>query len=51
MPKIVLEGFDSRWTNDSANQTKIKAWFGDAVNWEGLSDQLTKNLEQKNLKT
>nr|WP_318035587.1 hypothetical protein [Mycoplasmopsis synoviae] len=44
MPKIVLEGFDSRWTNDLDNQNKIKAWFGDASNWASLSDQLTKKL-------
>ncbi|MFL1049479.1 hypothetical protein ACJOMM_03635 [Mycoplasmopsis synoviae] len=35
MPKIVLEGFDSRWTNDSANQTKIREWFREASNWAG----------------
>ncbi|WP_369027521.1 hemagglutinin [Mycoplasmopsis synoviae] len=50
MPKIVLEGFDSRWTNDSANQDKIKAWFGDAANWAGLSDQLTKKLGAERFK-
>ncbi|MFL0973034.1 hemagglutinin, partial [Mycoplasmopsis synoviae] len=32
MPKIVLDNFDSSWTNanDSANQNKIKAWFREA---------------------
>ncbi|MBD5788877.1 VlhA.4.02 variable lipoprotein family protein, partial [Mycoplasma synoviae GX11-T] len=50
MPKIVLEGFDSSWTNDLDNQNKIKAWFGDAVNWEGLSDQLTKKLGAERFK-
>ncbi|MEX0364284.1 hemagglutinin [Mycoplasmopsis synoviae] len=44
MPKIVLDNFDSRWTNDLANQDKIRAWFGDAANWAGLSDQLIKKL-------
>ncbi|WP_369024389.1 hemagglutinin [Mycoplasmopsis synoviae] len=46
MPKIVLDNFDSSWTNanDSANQNKIKAWFREASNWASLSDQLTKKL-------
>ncbi|MFA7700236.1 hemagglutinin [Mycoplasmopsis synoviae] len=50
MPKIVLDNFDSRWTNDSANQDKIRAWFGDAANWAGLSEQLTKKLGAERFK-
>ncbi|MBD5789031.1 phase-variable hemagglutinin, partial [Mycoplasma synoviae GX11-T] len=50
MPKIVLDNFDSRWTNDLANQDKIKAWFGDAANWATLSDQLTKKLGAETFK-
>nr|WP_052717806.1 hypothetical protein [Mycoplasmopsis synoviae] len=50
MPKIVLEGFDSSWTKNSDNQNKIKAWFGDASNWAGLSDQLTKKLGAERFK-
>ncbi|UQZ95757.1 hypothetical protein F9C22_03310 [Mycoplasmoides gallisepticum] len=52
MPKIVLDNFDSSWTNanDSDNQNKIKAWFGHAANWEGLSDQLTKKLGAERFK-
>ncbi|MFL1038972.1 hemagglutinin, partial [Mycoplasmopsis synoviae] len=42
MPKIVLDNFDSSWVQNSENERKIRAWFGDAANWAGLSDQLTK---------
>ncbi|WP_050703136.1 hypothetical protein [Mycoplasmopsis synoviae] len=44
MPKIVLDNFDSGWTQNTANQDKIKAWFREASNWAGLSDQLIKKL-------
>ncbi|MBD5789030.1 phase-variable hemagglutinin, partial [Mycoplasma synoviae GX11-T] len=45
MPKIVLEGFDSTWReNSEENERKIRAWFDNAINWAGLSDQLTKKL-------
>ncbi|AKB11012.1 hypothetical protein VY93_01425 [Mycoplasmopsis synoviae ATCC 25204] len=44
MPKIVLEGFDSSWAQNTANQNKIREWFATASNWAGLSDQLTKKL-------
>ncbi|AQT41484.1 hemagglutinin [Mycoplasmopsis synoviae] len=50
MPKIVLEGFDSSWTNDLDNQTKIREWFDNAANWAGLSDQLTKKLGAERFK-
>ncbi|WP_369024372.1 hemagglutinin [Mycoplasmopsis synoviae] len=50
MPKIVLEGFDSTWGRNSDNQDKIRAWFGDAANWAGLSDQLTKKLGAERFK-
>nr|WP_318035609.1 hypothetical protein [Mycoplasmopsis synoviae] len=50
MPKIVLEGFDSSWAQNSENERKIRAWFGDAANWEGLSDQLTKKLGAERFK-
>ncbi|AKB11016.1 hypothetical protein VY93_01455 [Mycoplasmopsis synoviae ATCC 25204] len=50
MPKIVLEGFDSTWGRNSDNQDKIRAWFGDAANWVGLSDQLTKKLGAETFK-
>ncbi|UBX98447.1 hemagglutinin [Mycoplasmopsis synoviae] len=50
MPKIVLEGFDSRWTNDLDNQNKIREWFREASNWAGLSDQLTKKLGAERFK-
>ncbi|MFL1005870.1 hypothetical protein ACJOMN_03995, partial [Mycoplasmopsis synoviae] len=44
MPKIVLDNFDSSWAQNSENERKIRAWFGDAANWAGLSDQLSKKL-------
>ncbi|WP_369021663.1 hypothetical protein [Mycoplasmopsis synoviae] len=44
MPKIVLTDFDKTWGQNTANQTKIRDWFREASNWEGLSDQLTKKL-------
>ncbi|MBD5789044.1 phase-variable hemagglutinin [Mycoplasma synoviae GX11-T] len=44
MPKIVLTDFDSGWTQNTANQDKIKAWFREVSNWTGLSEQLTKKL-------
>ncbi|AQT41490.1 hypothetical protein ACJOMT_03550 [Mycoplasmopsis synoviae] len=44
MPKIVLNNFDKTWGQNTANQDKIKAWFGDPANWAGLEDQLTKRL-------
>ncbi|MFL1037888.1 hemagglutinin, partial [Mycoplasmopsis synoviae] len=50
MPKIVLEAFDSTWGRNSDNQDKIRAWFGDAANWPGLSDQLTKKLGAERFK-
>ncbi|MFL1058591.1 hemagglutinin, partial [Mycoplasmopsis synoviae] len=50
MAKIVLEGFDSTWNENSANQTKIRDWFREAANWAGLSDQLTKKLEAERFK-
>nr|ADF45431.1 phase-variable surface lipoprotein hemagglutinin [Mycoplasmopsis synoviae] len=50
MPKIVLEGFDSRWTNDLDTQDKIKAWFREASNWASLSEQLTKKLRAERFK-
>ncbi|UBX97238.1 hemagglutinin [Mycoplasmopsis synoviae] len=50
MPKIVLDNFDSTWGRNSDNQNKIKAWFGDAANWVGLSDQLTKKLGAERFK-
>ncbi|WP_318035591.1 hypothetical protein [Mycoplasmopsis synoviae] len=50
MPKIVLEGFDSTWGRNSDNQGKIRAWFGDAANWAGLSEQLTKKLGAERFK-
>ncbi|WP_318026347.1 hypothetical protein [Mycoplasmopsis synoviae] len=50
MPKIVLEGFDKTWGQNSENEGKIRAWFGDAANWAGLSDQLTKKLGAERFK-
>ncbi|MFL1038886.1 hemagglutinin, partial [Mycoplasmopsis synoviae] len=50
MPKTVLEGFDSRWTQNSENQRKIREWFREASNWAGLSDQLTKKLGAERFK-
>ncbi|UBX98445.1 hemagglutinin [Mycoplasmopsis synoviae] len=45
MPKIVLEGFDKTWEqNSEENERKIRKWFDNAANWVGLSDQLTKKL-------
>ncbi|MFA7700241.1 hypothetical protein ABC604_03625, partial [Mycoplasmopsis synoviae] len=44
MPKIVLTDFDSSWAQNSENERKIREWFDNAVNWAGLSDQLTKKL-------
>ncbi|WP_011283405.1 FIVAR domain-containing protein [Mycoplasmopsis synoviae] len=50
MPKIVLDNFDSSWAQNSENERKIREWFGDATNWEGLSDQLTKKLGAERFK-
>ncbi|WP_421466768.1 hemagglutinin [Mycoplasmopsis synoviae] len=50
MPKIVLTDFDKTWGQNTANQDKIRAWFGDAANWAGLSDQLTKKLGAERFK-
>ncbi|MFA7701801.1 hemagglutinin [Mycoplasmopsis synoviae] len=50
MPKIVLEGFDKTWGQNSENEGKIREWFGNAANWEGLSDQLTKKLGAERFK-
>nr|ADF45430.1 phase-variable surface lipoprotein hemagglutinin [Mycoplasmopsis synoviae] len=50
MPKIVLEGFDKTWEQNSENERKIREWFDNAVNWAGLSDQLTKKLGAERFK-
>ncbi|MFL1038907.1 hemagglutinin, partial [Mycoplasmopsis synoviae] len=50
MPKIVLEGFDSRWTQNSEKQRKIREWFREESNWAGLSDQLNKKLGAERFK-
>ncbi|AAZ43666.2 putative phase-variable hemagglutinin [Mycoplasmopsis synoviae 53] len=50
MPKIVLEGFDSSWAQNSENERKIREWFREASNWAGLSDQLTKKLGAERFK-
>ncbi|AAZ43676.2 putative phase-variable hemagglutinin [Mycoplasmopsis synoviae 53] len=50
MPKIVLEGFDKTWGQNSENERKIRKWFDNAANWEGLSDQLTKKLGAERFK-
>ncbi|AAZ43671.2 hypothetical protein [Mycoplasmopsis synoviae] len=50
MPKIVVEGYvadttgSSKDTNETANKTKLEAWFTNSANWAGLEDQLTKKL-------
>ncbi|WP_011283385.1 hypothetical protein [Mycoplasmopsis synoviae] len=44
MPKIVLTDFDKTWEQNSENERKIRAWFREASNWAGLSEQLTKKL-------
>ncbi|MFL0973712.1 hemagglutinin [Mycoplasmopsis synoviae] len=50
MPKIVVPGYEAdgegngKATHEAANKTKLEAWFGDAANWAGLEDQLTKKL-------
>ncbi|WP_369021665.1 hypothetical protein [Mycoplasmopsis synoviae] len=50
MPKIVLEGFDKTWEQNSENERKIRAWFDNAINWAGLSEQLTKKLGAERFK-
>ncbi|WP_225606970.1 hypothetical protein [Mycoplasmopsis synoviae] len=51
MPKIVLEGFDKTWEqNSEENERKIRKWFDNAANWAGLSDQLTKKLGAERFK-
>ncbi|MFA7728957.1 hemagglutinin, partial [Mycoplasmopsis synoviae] len=51
MPKIVVDdGYvedteeNNKENNKNTNQKKLEAWFGDAANWAGLEDQLTKRL-------
>ncbi|AAZ43678.2 hypothetical protein [Mycoplasmopsis synoviae] len=50
IPKIVVEGYQpagdgsNKEANKTTNQKKLEAWFGDAANWAGLEDQLTKRL-------
>ncbi|AWL84051.1 hemagglutinin [Mycoplasmopsis synoviae] len=50
MPKIVLTDFDKTWEQNSENERKIRKWFDNAVNWAGLSDQLTKKLGAERFK-
>ncbi|AWL84471.1 hemagglutinin [Mycoplasmopsis synoviae] len=50
MPKIVLTDFDKTWEQNSENERKIRKWFDNAANWEGLSDQLTKKLGAERFK-
>ncbi|AKB11007.1 hypothetical protein VY93_01390 [Mycoplasmopsis synoviae ATCC 25204] len=50
MPKIVLTDFDKNWEQNSENERKIREWFDNAVNWAGLSDQLTKKLGAERFK-
>ncbi|AAZ43641.2 hypothetical protein [Mycoplasmopsis synoviae] len=50
MPKIVLEGFDSRWTNVEDNKSKLQTWFNTKANWSNLEDQLTKKLGAERFK-
>ncbi|WP_225587974.1 hemagglutinin [Mycoplasmopsis synoviae] len=50
MPKIVVPTYepdttaDNKAAHEETNKTKLEAWFGDAANWVGLEDQLTKRL-------
>ncbi|UZF64537.1 hemagglutinin [Mycoplasmopsis synoviae] len=50
MPKIVVKDYQpagdgsNKEANKTTNQKKLEAWFGDAANWAGLEDQLTKRL-------
>ncbi|MFL1059901.1 hemagglutinin, partial [Mycoplasmopsis synoviae] len=50
MPKIVLNNFDKTWEQNSENKRKIRAWFDNAINWAGLSEQLTKKLGAERFK-
>ncbi|WP_225606990.1 hemagglutinin [Mycoplasmopsis synoviae] len=51
MPKIVLTDFHKTWEqNSEENERKIREWFDNAVNWAGLSDQLTKKLGAERFK-
>ncbi|MFL1038900.1 hemagglutinin, partial [Mycoplasmopsis synoviae] len=50
MPKIVLTDFDKTWEQNLENERKIREWFDNAVNWAGLSDQLTKKLGAERFK-
>ncbi|AKJ21142.1 hypothetical protein [Mycoplasmopsis synoviae] len=50
MPKIVLEGFDSRWTNVNDNKSKLQTWFNTKANWSNLEDQLVKKLGSEKFK-
>ncbi|WP_267268109.1 hypothetical protein [Mycoplasmopsis synoviae] len=50
MPKIVLNNFDKTWEQNSENERKIRAWFDNAINWAGLSEQLTKKLGAERFK-
>ncbi|MBD5788812.1 phase-variable hemagglutinin [Mycoplasma synoviae GX11-T] len=56
MPKIVVDGYvtdgqgNNRAAQEKANKTKLEAWFREASNWAGLSDQLTKKLGAERFK-
>nr|WP_224760411.1 hemagglutinin [Mycoplasmopsis synoviae] len=50
MPKIVLEGFNSRWTNVNDNKSKLQTWFNTKANWSNLEDQLVKKLGSEKFK-
>ncbi|MFA7705464.1 hemagglutinin [Mycoplasmopsis synoviae] len=50
MTKIVLEGFDSRWTNVNDNKSKLQTWFNTKANWSNLEDQLVKKLGSEKFK-
>ncbi|MFL1037901.1 hemagglutinin, partial [Mycoplasmopsis synoviae] len=42
--------FDKTWEQNSENERKIRKWFDNAVNWAGLSDQLTKKVGAERFK-
>ncbi|AAZ43643.1 putative phase-variable hemagglutinin [Mycoplasmopsis synoviae 53] len=50
MPRIVIERFDTTWTENTRNRNDLVAWFQNTANWSQVSEQLTKKLGVEKLR-
>nr|WP_306822639.1 hypothetical protein [Mycoplasmopsis synoviae] len=50
MPRIVIERFDTTWTENTRNRNDLVAWFQNTSNWSQVSEQLTKKLGVEKLR-